>query len=114
MFIQDGVIYSRITQNLVIADIVVIKGMGNYSKICLKNGEYRVASRTLKVFEELLNEFDFLRPSKFCLVNMQYLVIPAKQVVSHLTLLHTTDRIAISRRKIATVNELLRNRRLIS
>ena len=114
MFIQDGAIHSRTMLKIVITDIVMIKGMGNYSKICLKNGECHLVSRTLKVFEDLLHESDFLRPSKFCLVNMRYLVVPAKQRVSHLTLLHTTDRVAISRRKIATVNEVLKKRRLIS
>jgi two-component system LytT family response regulator len=55
-----------------IEDIVVCKAEGNYTCINLKDNEVLV-TRTLKEFEELLSEYNFLRIHRSYLINLDHI-----------------------------------------
>ncbi len=55
-----------------VKDIVRCQGNDNFTDFHLMDGQKKVICRTLKFYEELLNEFDFLRVHKSHLVNMQH------------------------------------------
>ncbi len=56
-----------------VKDVIRIQANDNFSDFHLNNGTRRVICRTLKHYEELLEEFDFLRVHKSHLVNLQYI-----------------------------------------
>lgn len=107
MFVKDGFLFNRMSLRIKINDILWIKGLGNYSILILKNGRTYTSSRTLKVFELLLKEHDFIRPSKFSLVNLAYVIMPSKTPVSILQLKPTLEKIPVSRRRHAEIANLL-------
>ncbi len=55
--------------NLVINDIIRLKGDSNYSYIYLKDGEKKLVSKTLAFLEELLNDKGFYRCHRSHLIN---------------------------------------------
>ena len=57
---------------LKVTDIVRCEAADTYTIFHLQNGEQIVVTKTLKEYEELLSEFNFLRIHKSHLVNMQY------------------------------------------
>jgi len=54
-------------------EIVRVEADDNYTNFFLTNGNTYLVSKTLKHFESLLTEFDFLRVHKSHLVNLQYI-----------------------------------------
>jgi two-component system, LytTR family, response regulator len=56
-----------------VKDVIRIQANDNFSDFHLTNGSRKVICRTLKHYEELLAEFDFLRVHKSHLVNIQYI-----------------------------------------
>ena len=54
-------------------DIIRAEADDNYTNFYLTNGKTFLVSKTLKHFDELLNEFDFVRIHKSHLVNLQYI-----------------------------------------
>lgn len=56
-----------------VKDVIRIQANDNFSDFHLSSGDRKVICRTLKHFEELLSEFDFLRVHKSHLVNVQYI-----------------------------------------
>ena len=52
-----------------VKDILVIKGVGNYSNIIILGGKRILTCRTLKYFATILAEYQFIRPSKSALIN---------------------------------------------
>jgi len=55
-----------------IDNIIHIEGDVNYSKLFLTDKRVILASKTLKIFEELLSGHDFFRTHKSSLVNLKY------------------------------------------
>lgn len=53
-----------------ISSIVRCEGDGNYTNFFLKNGEKIIASKTLKEFDELLSDYNFLRVHQSHLINL--------------------------------------------
>lgn len=53
-----------------VSSIISCKGEGNYTHICLNTGETILASKTLKEFDELLGEHNFLRTHQSYLINL--------------------------------------------
>jgi len=51
-------------------DIIVCEANSNYTNVYLAEGRKRVISRTLKDFEDMLIPFDFFRPHKSHLINL--------------------------------------------
>ena len=53
-------------------EIIRCKADNNYTEIYLLNGKNHIISKTLKFYEDLLKEMDFVRVHKTHLVNIQY------------------------------------------
>lgn len=53
-------------------EIIRCQGNGNFTDFYLSDGSKKVICRTLKFYDEVLTEFDFMRVHKSHLVNMQY------------------------------------------
>ena len=53
-----------------ISSIVRCEGDGNYTNFFLKNGDRIIASKTLKEFDELLSDYNFLRVHQSHLINL--------------------------------------------
>ena len=60
------------TYFIVIGDIVKIEAESNYSKIYLKDDRQILVSKTLKYFEEQLDNMGFMRVNRSFLVNLNY------------------------------------------
>jgi len=56
-----------------INEIIRAEADDNYTNFFLINGKKYLVSKTLKYFDELLTEFDFIRTHKSHLVNLQYI-----------------------------------------
>lgn len=57
-----------------INDIIRCQANDNFTEFYLTNGTKKLISRTLKFYEDLLKDFDFVRVHKSHLINMQYVV----------------------------------------
>lgn len=57
-----------------ISDIIRCQANDNFTEFYLTNGTKKLISRTLKFYEDLLKDFDFVRVHKSHLINMQYVV----------------------------------------
>lgn len=53
-------------------DIIKVEAMSNYSTFCLAEGKKIIVSKTLKEFEQLLNDVFFLRINRSVIVNLEY------------------------------------------
>ncbi|MCB9232500.1 MAG: response regulator transcription factor [Bacteroidia bacterium] len=55
-----------------VKDVIRCQGNGNFTDFYLADGSKRVICRTLKFYDELLTECDFLRVHRSHLINLQY------------------------------------------
>jgi two-component system, LytTR family, response regulator len=85
-------------RRVLISDIVRLEGVKNYTLIHLKNGDNLISSRTLKVYDAVLQEVDFLRIHKAHLINMKCLRNYDESEHQYAVMLNR-DVISISRRK---------------
>ncbi|MFN8355626.1 MAG: LytTR family DNA-binding domain-containing protein [Spirosomataceae bacterium] len=69
-----SIAYDRATKEVLINDIVMLEGDGNYTFFHLSNGKRILVSRTLKQYEDALEGTSFLRVHKSFLVNLEHLV----------------------------------------
>ncbi|MBL7941547.1 MAG: response regulator transcription factor [Flavobacteriales bacterium] len=92
-------------QFFTVADILRLEAEGSYTKIVLTNRKPFVASKTLKHFEEMLEEFNFIRTHKSHLVNHEHIkgMTPDRDFV----VLADDSTVEISRRKKDEVKQLL-------
>ncbi len=84
------------------------EGEGNYSKIFLNEAKSILVSKTLFEFEELLEEYNFLRVHKTHLINLSYL----KAFINnngYYIILTDGSQIPVSRRKKEAVLKTLNN-----
>ncbi len=58
---------------VVVGDIVHCKAEDNFTSFYLKDGSKRLICRTLKFYDELLSDFDFIRVHKSHLVNFHHI-----------------------------------------
>jgi len=95
----DGVLFFMVNE------IIRFEADGSYTKIVLTNRKPLVASRTMKNFEEMLEDFDFLRIHKSHLVNREHI----KGVSSDRdrVILKDATEVEISRRKKPEILALL-------
>ena len=85
-------------RRVLIHDIVRLEGMKNYTLLHLLNGNTMLSSRTLKVYDEVLQEADFLRIHKAHLINMKCLRNYDEAQMLY-AVMQNRDIISISRRK---------------
>lgn len=81
-----------------IRDIIHCKGEGNYTHIYFENNKHLLVAKTLVEFEELLQEYSFIRTHKSHLVNLRHVSAYLKIDGGSLRL-SNGDIVAISRRR---------------
>jgi two-component system, LytTR family, response regulator len=84
-------------RHVLIRDIVRLEGVRNYTIIHLKNGSTMISSRTLKIYESVLLEANFLRVHRAHLINLQ--CMSKYDECSWLATMQNEDIVTISRRK---------------
>ncbi|MES2518393.1 MAG: LytTR family DNA-binding domain-containing protein [Bacteroidota bacterium] len=103
------VIYTdRMKTSIVIDDIMMLEGDGNYTHVHLINGKKILISKTLKDFCERFQQYDFARIRKSYLINLNYLKdVELSGDVS--VTMQTGQRIEISRRRKTEFQQQLRS-----
>lgn len=89
---------------VLVKDILVIKGDGNYSNIFTYDGRRILTCRTLKYFATMLVEYQFIRPSKSALINpesIKHIDFKSQKAIR----LVNGDVISISRRNVRPLRE---------
>jgi two-component system, LytTR family, response regulator len=61
-------------QYVAIEDVVMLEGDSNYTKVWLKNGKKILCAKTLKSYQESLQEPFFVRIHKKTVINLHYLL----------------------------------------
>lgn len=89
------------------ADIINCKGEGNYTHIYLSGAKHLLVAKTLMEFEELLNDFSFIRTHKSHLVNLKHVTAWLKTDGGMLQL-SNGEKVAVSRRRKESVLEMLK------
>jgi two-component system LytT family response regulator len=100
-FTNDGravIYFERGKTALLIEEIVLCQGVGNYTIIQYKDGRKILFSKTLKDFCELFGEFFFVRVSKAYLINLKYFK-ECSNDGELCVVMNTEQRIEISRRR---------------
>lgn len=95
--LQDG--FEVIT----ITDISYCEADDNYTKIYLRNGEDYLVSKTLKYFEDVLGNMDFVRVHKSFLVNINDIVKYYRKGKTGSILLNNGKEIMVSASKKANL-----------
>ena len=85
-----------------VSEIVRCQGENNYTHVYLADGRKILVTRTLKEFEELLSEYDFIRVHQSHLVNLKFIKSFEKSDGGYL-LLHNGTTIAVSRQRKESV-----------
>ena len=105
----ESVIYTnRKKTSIIIKDVMMLEGEGNYTYVHLSNGKKILLSKTLKEFCELFQQNGFARIRKSYLVNLNYLKeVDLSGGVS--VTMQTGQRIEISRRRKSEFQQQFRN-----
>lgn len=91
-----------------VRNIIHCKGEGNYSHIYFENNKHLLVAKTLVEFEELLQEYSFVRTHKTHLVNLRHVKAYLKNDGGSLKLLNG-DCVSISRRRKDKVLKMLKS-----
>ncbi len=93
------------------ATIVMLKANSNYTLIYLVNGKNFLSSITLGKLEKRLKEFDFFRPTRSTLINLQYIsdfkFDGKKNHIKNIQMVNNNE-IKVSRRKMKSFENKLR------
>ncbi|MFO8086619.1 MAG: LytTR family DNA-binding domain-containing protein [Bacteroidales bacterium] len=89
-----------------IQDIIRCQSDDYYTRFFFKNGHKILVSKTLKEYEQILSEHQFIRPHKSHLVNIKYIKSYIKADGGHLLLTDDTQ-VPVSRRKKEMVLHVL-------
>jgi len=87
--------------------IIRCQGEGNYTHIYFQEGKHLLVAKTLVEFEDLLEEYNFIRVHKAHLVNLKHVEAYLKNDGGILQL-SNGDKVAISRRRRDSVLERLK------
>lgn len=94
----QAVIYTdRKKTSIVIRDVIMLEGDGNYTHLHLVNGKKILLSKTLKAFCQLIQRNDFARIRRSYLINLNYL--KEVDLSAAVVTMQTGQRIEISRRR---------------
>ena len=97
--LQSVIYTNRKKTSIIIKDVMMLEGEGNYTYVHLSNGKKILLSKTLKDFCELLQQNDFARIRKSYLVNLNYLKEVDLSGDDVSVTMQTGQRIEISRRR---------------
>ena len=89
-----------------INDIIRCESDDNYTKFFIKNGKPILISKTLKEYEELLSEYDFVRIHQSHLINLAYVKSYVKKE-NGFVVMHNDDQLPVSQRKRDLLQEIL-------
>jgi two-component system LytT family response regulator len=85
-------------------DILYCEGVGNYTRFHIKGKPDILVSKTIKEYEELLQDHSFLRVHKSYLVNIQHIHMYEKEGMLKMS---NGDSVVVSRRKKDEIKKLL-------
>jgi two-component system LytT family response regulator len=88
--------------------IVHCRGEGNYTHIYYEEKKHLLVAKTLVEFEDMLNDYNFIRIHKSHLVNLKHVVAYIKTDGGMLQL-SNGDKVVISRRRKETVQQQLKH-----
>jgi two-component system LytT family response regulator len=88
-------------------DIMRIEGSNNYSRFFFVNHPSLLVSHTIKEYEDLLTEYNFLRVHKSHLVNRTYIRQIDRDYILWLT---DGSQVAVSRRRMDVISQALKNK----
>ena len=83
---------------VLVKDIVRLEGVRNYTLIHLKNGDTMLSSRTLKIYENILVDWGFVRVHRAHLINLNCMK-HYDELDLTFAVMQNKDYISISRRK---------------
>lgn len=89
-----------------INDIIRCESDDNYTKFFIKNGKPILISKTLKEYEELLSEYDFVRIHQSHLINLAYVKSYVKKE-NGFVVMHNDEQLPVSQRKRDLLQEVL-------
>jgi len=89
-----------------INDIIRCESDDNYTKFFVKNGKPILISKTLKEYEELLSEYDFVRIHQSHLINLAYVKSYVKRE-NGFVLMSNDVQLPVSQRKRELLQEIL-------
>lgn len=89
-----------------INDIIRCESDDNYTKFFIKNRKTILISKTLKEYEELLSEHDFIRIHQSHLINLQYVKSYLKKEGGYV-LMNDDTQLPISQRKREMIQDVL-------
>ncbi len=89
-----------------IENIIRCESDDNYTKFFIKNGKTIFIAKTLKEYEELLKDNDFVRVHQSHLINLKYLKSYTKKDGAHL-IMNDNSTIPVSHRKRELLQELI-------
>ncbi len=99
--LSDKIVFIDVTS------IIRCQGEGNYTHIYLKEEEKLLASKTLKEFEELLSDYNFLRVHQSHLINLNEVKAYMKTDGGYIKM-NDSSSVSISRQRKEMVMERLR------
>lgn len=85
-------------------DILYCEGVGNYTRFHIQGKPSILVSKTIKEYEELLQDQSFLRVHKSYLVNLQHIRMYEKEGILQMS---NGDAVSVSRRKKEEIKKLL-------
>ncbi len=89
-------------------DVVYLEASGNCTMIYFSDGKRYLDTRTLKIYEEILNPYDFFRIHKSYIVNMDYL----KEYINedgHFAVLKSGNLLPVARNRVSTFVKTLKS-----
>jgi DNA-binding LytR/AlgR family response regulator len=103
--VRTKMYFTRIRKIIPLQDIIMLQGRANYTLLHLLGGRKVLIPRTLKLFESVLENYDFLRTHRGFIINCEHL-----QSIDNegLSMRMTNNLLAtVSRRRKESVNERL-------
>ncbi len=80
------------------SEVILLRGVKNYTLIYLKDGQVHVVAKSLKKFEKEFEPFSFFRVHKSYLINLKYVKKPRGEVKDSIEM-KNHQLVSVSRRK---------------
>ena len=104
---QPVLLTDRKKKQIIIRDVVMLQGEGNYTYFHLQCGKKILLSKTMKEYCELFEQNDFVRITKSYLINLNYLK-EVEKLGEMTVVMQSGQRIEISRRRKSLFNQNFR------
>jgi DNA-binding LytR/AlgR family response regulator len=103
--VRAKIYFPRTKKTIPLQDIIMLQGMVNYTILHLQGGRKILVPRTLKLFEVILENYDFLRTHRGFIINCEHLQSIDNEGVS--MCMTNNLQASVSRRRKIRVNERL-------